>query len=149
MKNPDINQIKTNLETQGVRPSYQRLKVMEYLNQHKNSHPTAEEIYAALAPVIPTLSRATIYNTLHSFSEHGLVNCMSINGTEIHYDVRIEPHGHFKCEKCGKILNFSVNLEDLRFDALENYEIKHRNLIFTGICSDCTNQIKSEKGDES
>ncbi len=148
METYDINQIKAELETKGIRPSFQRLKVMEYLHQHKNTHPTAEEIYAALAPEIPTLSRATIYNTLHSFSEHGLVNCMSLDGIETRYDMWIEHHGHFRCEKCGMIRNFPVKLGDLQMDGLEHYEIKHRNIIFTGICPDCTNQTKLEKGDE-
>ena len=148
MESYDINQIKAELETKGIRPSFQRLKVMEYLHNHKNSHPTAEEIYATLSPEIPTLSRATVYNTLHSFSEHGLVNCISLDGIETRYDVRIDTHGHFKCEKCGTIRNFSIKLEGLQLEGLENYEVKHRNIIFTGICPNCTNQIKAKKGDQ-
>ncbi len=144
----DINQIKAELESKGIRPSFQRLKVMEYLHQHNKTHPTAEEIFAALSPEIPTLSRATVYNTLHSFSEHGLVNCMSIDGVETRYELKLVPHGHFKCERCGVIRNFPFKLEGLNIEELENYQITHRNIIFTGICPDCTNQTKLEKGDE-
>jgi len=143
----DINYIKSELESRGIRPSFQRLKVLEYLHQHKNTHPTAEEIFAALSPEIPTLSRATVYNTLHSFIEHGLIDCMSLDGIETRYDMKIDPHGHFKCEICGVIRNFPIRMEDMRIKELEHYQINHRKIIFTGICPDCTNQIKSEKGE--
>ena len=57
------------LEGAGVRPSVQRLAVMDYLATHK-THPTVDEIYSSLAPSIPTLSKTTVYNTLKLFVEN-------------------------------------------------------------------------------
>ena len=148
MKTTDNNRIKTELENQGVRPSIQRLKIMEYLHRHPNTHPTADEIFAILSPEIPTLSRATVYNTLHIFSSHNLVNCLSLDGIETRYDVRLEPHGHFKCEHCGRISNFSVNYDTMRIEGLVGFETRHKNVVFTGICPECQNNHKREINNE-
>jgi Fe2+ or Zn2+ uptake regulation protein len=120
--------------------------VLEYLQQHKG-HPNAEEIYEALAPEIPTLSRTTIYNTLHTFASHGLVNCLSIDGVEIRYDSMLESHGHFKCSACGSIYNFQADPDSIPTPGLEGFRIEHRNIVFTGICPDCIQNNISEKGE--
>lgn len=146
MRQFDINETKTRLQLKGIRPSIQRLKIMEYLHHHVKDHPTAEDIYTALSPEIPTLSRATVYNTLHSFHHAGLVNCMNVDGLESHYDVLLEPHGHFRCHQCGRIFDFPVSIENLQVKGLEKFQIDHRNVIFTGLCPECLNQ--SEKGDK-
>ena len=60
------------LTLHGVKPSVQRLAVMEYLLTHR-THPTVDEIYRALVSKIPTLSQATVYNTLKLFVSHGWI----------------------------------------------------------------------------
>ena len=53
----------------GVRPSVQRLAIVEFLLTHA-THPTVEDVYQGLCTKIPTLSRTTVYNTLRLLSEH-------------------------------------------------------------------------------
>ena len=62
--------LKNELVKKDIRPSYHRIKVLEYLFDHED-HPTADEIYAVLHSQIPTLSKTTVYNTLNSFVEAG------------------------------------------------------------------------------
>ena len=52
-----------------IKPSVQRLAVMKFLIKRRN-YPTAEDIYTALYPQIPTLSKTTVYNTLKLFVDH-------------------------------------------------------------------------------
>ncbi len=137
MNKIDISQLKTELKNKGIRPSVQRLKILEYLHDHFRVHPTAEQIYESLSPEVPTLSRATVYNTLHSFVQTGLINSLSIDGLETHYDMALEPHGHFKCVRCGKITNFPIHLDSRNPSELENYRVEHKDVIYTGICPDC------------
>jgi Fe2+ or Zn2+ uptake regulation protein len=141
----DINDTINKLQNSGIRPSIQRLKILEYLHQHVSDHPTADEIFSTLSPEIPTLSRATVYNTLHSFYRAGLVNCLSIEGIESHYDVILEHHGHFKCHACGRIFDFPISIDSLNVNELKNFQVEHKNVIFTGICPDC--QIQLKKGE--
>lgn len=98
------------LQKKGIRPSYQRIKVLECLYR-KDTHPTVDEIFRMLSPEIPSLSKATIYNTLHTFVEAGLVRVVSIDGTELRYDITLSNHGHFKCEMCGTIYNFQIDMD--------------------------------------
>ena len=55
-----------------IKPSVQRMAIMDYLMSHR-IHPSADEIYNALYPTIPTLSKTTIYNTMKLFVEQGAV----------------------------------------------------------------------------
>ena len=53
------------LQSHSIKPSVQRIAIMQYLMDH-HTHPTVDEIYTALAPGMPTLSKTTVYNTLKS-----------------------------------------------------------------------------------
>ncbi|HEY9087219.1 MAG TPA: Fur family transcriptional regulator [Anaerolineaceae bacterium] len=127
------------LAESGLRPSYQRIKVLEYLHE-KKGHPTVDDIYHALAVEIPTLSRTTVYNTLHSFVEAGLARMVHIDGAEARYDVTLHPHGHFQCVGCGSITNFSINIDVLAFEGLNRFEVREKDVYFRGLCPNCIGQ---------
>ncbi len=90
------------LRTHGIRPSVQRIGIYRYLTENKN-HPTADMLYTALQPSMPTLSKTTVYNTLRLFEHHGLVQTVPIENDEVRYDADTEFHVHFKCTRCGGI----------------------------------------------
>ena len=106
--------LKRELYKRGIRPSYQRVRILEILHR-KDTHPTVEEIYQILSPEIPTLVKATVYNTLHSFVQAGLVRVVNIDDNELRYDLVIADHGHFKCKSCGTIFNFEINIDEIPF----------------------------------
>ena len=62
----------------GIRPSMQRLSIMDYLLKHA-THPTIDDIYKDLLPSIPTLSRTTLYNTLRLFAETNAAQLLTID----------------------------------------------------------------------
>ncbi len=132
------------LESYGIRPSLQRLAVMEYLMAHR-THPTADAIFAALAPSIPTLSRTTVYNTLGMLSEKGAILALDIDPKQAHYDGDNSAHAHFLCTECGRI-------EDIFFDAaaLQLFEkarapqgarVTQMQLTYKGVCPACATRI--------
>ncbi len=107
MKNmsSDIRQeAKHRLADHGIRPSMQRLVIMEYLLSH-NNHPSVDEVYQAVSKDAPTLSRTTVYNTLRMFSEQGAAQMITIDEHRVCYDGHTHNHGHFYCRKCGRILD--------------------------------------------
>lgn len=106
--------------------------------ENKN-HPTVDMIYKALCTEIPTLSKTTVYNTLNLFIEKKIVNVIVIEENETRYDSVMAVHGHFKCEKCGKIYDIGINQNILEDDKLKNCEIKEQHYYFKGICQDCSN----------
>ena len=66
------------LRRYNIKPSVQRMAVLDYLMTH-HTHPTADTIFNALYPSIPTLSKATVYNTLNLLTEHGVIQMITID----------------------------------------------------------------------
>lgn len=131
-----IESLAEQLLEKGIRPSYQRLKVYEYLRL-KKGHPTADEIFNQLSRETPPLSKATVYNTLHTFVEAGLARIISIDGDEIRYDMVLSNHGHFKCDLCGEITNFAIAIDETPTGGLERFEVRNKNVYFNGVCPKC------------
>ena len=71
--------------SKGVHPSQQRLAIMDYLMKHR-THPTADEIFTALLPSMPTLSRTTVYNTLKVLVEHNAILNINIEEKNARFD---------------------------------------------------------------
>ena len=69
-----------------IKPSMQRIAIMEYLMEHR-THPSADEIYTALSPSMPTLSKTTVYNTLKLFSEQGAALMLTIDDRNANFEI--------------------------------------------------------------
>ncbi len=123
------------LENYNIKVSYQRIKVLEYLLKN-DSHPTADIIYTKLSENFPTISKATVYNTLNLFLEKKMVSSMNTDKFETRYDLLVEPHGHFVCESCGRIFNFPYNYSNL-YNGLEGFKITKEEIVLKGICKEC------------
>ena len=133
-----IENIGEYLKAHEIKPSYQRIKIFQYLVEKKN-HPTVDMIYKALCTEIPTLSKTTVYNTLNLFIEKKIVNVIVIEENETRYDSVMAVHGHFKCEKCGRIFDVNINKGAIEEKALKDFKIKEQHYYFKGICQDCSN----------
>src|SRR4051795_241451 len=90
----------TKLKTSGVRMTPQRHAILAYL-LNTMTHPTADEIYKALAPRFPSMSVATVYNNLKVFIEVGLVREMTYGDHSSRFDADMSDHYHALCESCG------------------------------------------------
>lgn len=124
------------LKSKDIRLSHQRLKVLEYLSCSK-SHPTVEQIYTDLHKEVPTLSKTTIYNTLNILIKTGIVRVLTIEDNETRYDLTKENHGHFKCESCGKIYDFDIDIDSFSTEQLSKFKINDKSIYFKGICPEC------------
>jgi len=123
-------------KNRGIRSSYTRMRIMGYMAANRN-HPTADEIYSRLIEEIPTLSKTTVYNSLNAFVEAGLARVVTIEDNEARYDVDVSDHGHFKCQSCGRIFDFPVDMDCIEPKALEKFRINKRDVYFKGICPGC------------
>ncbi len=124
------------LRQRGIRPSVQRIQIFEYL-QHADHHPTVDDIYRHLAPEVPTLSKTTVYNTLSLFVERGLIIQISIDGSESRYDARVDNHGHFMCERCGEVIDFTADFSGIIGGQLDGFAINQKHLYLKGVCLTC------------
>lgn len=124
------------LQSKGLKPTFQRLKILEYLQEHSN-HPTVEMIYEDLIPEIPTISRTTIYNTLNSLLEKGVIRAITITGTEARYGYESFPHHHFLCKRCGKVIDVNIGCPYLQKKQISGHRIEELHGYFKGICKEC------------
>ena len=134
--NQKIDSLAKTLIEKNIKPSYQRMKILEYLMIKKN-HPTVDRIFNDLLKEIPTLSKATVYNTLDLFKKENLARVVTIEDNETRFDSKVVSHGHFKCESCGSIFDFEINIDSFSTDSLEHFKINEKNVYFKGICPGC------------
>lgn len=119
-----------------IRLSRHRMKVLEYLmNQH--NHPSADQIYSAIKKEVSTLSKTTIYNTLNTLTEAGLVKVLTINENETRYEIETENHGHFICKSCGTIYDFKIHIDNVFTEGLSHFQINSKEVCFKGVCQKC------------
>ena len=126
----------------GIRPSMQRLAIMDYLINHP-IHPTIDDVYQALSNKVPTLSRTTVYNTLRMLSENQAAQMITIDEHRVCYDGNVESHVHFYCKKCGKIIDlFGEQAPKLEGEkTVEGNIIQEEQLYYKGICAKCSKKL--------
>lgn len=124
------------LQKHSISPSHQRVMILKYLVENQ-CHPSVDQIFNALRSSIPTLSKATVYNTLNLFIEAKLVRVLAIEEKETRFDIVMQNHGHFKCTSCGNIYNFAVDIDRFLTDDLRGFQVAEKNVHFHGICPAC------------
>lgn len=139
----NMKNIKNLIDNRGVKPTYHRIKILEYLMNHEN-HPTVDIIYENIIGDIPTISKTTVYNTLNLFADNNLIKVLNVTGTETRYDANTDGHHHFLCKKCGGIYNVNVTCtfacED--HNIIDGNEIHEIHSYFKGICKKCLEKQK-------
>jgi Fe2+ or Zn2+ uptake regulation protein len=89
----------------GVKPTPQRVVITEYL-MGAESHPTADQILEAVSEKLPVaLSRATVYNTLKTLVDAGVIQEVLTEPGRARYDANVSEHHHFVDVKTGKIMD--------------------------------------------
>ena len=82
----------------GLRPTRQRVALADLLFAKGDRHLSAELLHEeALAAGVP-VSLATVYNTLHQFTEAGLLRILAVEGSKTYFDTNISDHHHFFIE---------------------------------------------------
>ncbi|MDR0700483.1 MAG: transcriptional repressor [Tannerella sp.] len=133
-----MNSTSQYLSGYGIRPSVQRLAIMHYLRSNR-THPTADEIFDALRKQISTLSKTTVYNTLKLFVDHGVAICIGIDEKNSRFDGCVEPHAHFRCKICGRIIDLEIDTEQF-LPKNFNGKIDETYFFLKGLCEDCNNR---------
>ena len=110
-----MNDVNSLLESHGIRPTHQRIKVAEVLLAAP-VHLTADQLLATLKQSPSRVSKATVYNTLKLFVDHGLARQIHLDPDRCVYDSTILPHHHFQNVETGEMADISPT--DLEFARL-------------------------------
>jgi len=121
----------------GLKLTPQRLAILEYLDGN-TAHPSAEDVFNAVRQRFPTMSFATVYNTLETLRKRGLILELSIDPDRKRYDPNIEPHHHMICLRCKRIVDVQTDFEiSIPDEELKDFHLLGNHIEFYGICPDC------------
>lgn len=116
----------------------QRMAIIGCLEGDK-THPSAEEIYERVRRRFPTMSFATVYKTLDTLCERGMLRELSIDPSRKRFDPETSAHHHAICTECGRIedvfMSYEIKLPGSvkqRFKSLGGNHVE-----FYGTCTEC------------
>ncbi|MEO6421052.1 MAG: transcriptional repressor, partial [Polyangiaceae bacterium] len=114
------------------------------------THPTAQELYERLRTTFPTMSFATVYNTLDAFANAGLSGTLRL-GNAARFDPNTAPHHHAVCEECGAIIDLPAEtlapkpatVKRLQKQAL-GFNVRSIERIYRGVCASCAERLEQD-----
>lgn len=121
----------------GLKLTPQRIAIMQYLDGN-TEHPPADVIYKSLTRKYPTMSMATVYNTLEVLTDRGYVRELTIEPQKKRFDPNTKHHNHLMCMACKKIIDVhSVIKVHLPPEEQGDFEIIGHHIEFYGFCPPC------------
>ncbi len=93
------------LRQAGLRPTRQRLALGRLLFDAGDRHVTAEMLHDEAVGAGQSLSLATVYNTLHQFTSHGLLREVVVDSGRAYFDTNVSDHHHFFHEETGTLID--------------------------------------------
>lgn len=110
------------------------------------THPNVDEIYTALFPKLPTLSKTTVYNTLKLFVSQGAALMLTIDDKNTCFDADTCLHAHFYCTECGKVLDlpFRGEIQMLGTVGPEGNLVNEIHQYYRGVCQKCLKKKKNK-----
>jgi Fur family peroxide stress response transcriptional regulator len=130
----------TNGDQGGVQTlTRQREAVLRVIRESDN-HLTASEIFEEARKRLPTISYATVYNSLRYLKDAGLIHEISFGNGASRYDRETERHDHALCTRCGLLVDFDLSATtDLMRAAARKSRFKPESIHLTlrGVCPDC------------
>lgn len=127
------------LKQKGCRMTPQRLELVRIIAASER-HPSANQLYEEIKNQFPTMSQATVYNTLALLKDMNQILEIDLHG-DSHYDGnRPEPHPHIICTECNQIVDGDINLDGDMIKELEQtsgFQITRSQISFYGLCPNC------------
>jgi Fur family iron response transcriptional regulator len=97
--------VKSMLRDVGLRPTRQRMALGWILFGKGDRHITAEMLYEEASKAKVPVSLATVYNTLHQFTDVGLLRQVAVDGSKTYFDTNVSQHHHFFVEGENDLLD--------------------------------------------
>jgi Fur family peroxide stress response transcriptional regulator len=129
----------------GYKATPQRIAICRFALRTRE-HPSAQRIYNEVRVLFPTVSLATVYKTIQTLSELGLIQELNFPQSQARFDSYMRPHINLLCTQCGKI----NDLEDAaareiveRVSSTAKFTATGQRLDIYGICDKCRKKAMS------
>jgi Fe2+ or Zn2+ uptake regulation protein len=109
-----------------------------------NAHLTANDVFAAAKQLLPSISFATVYNSLRYLKEAGHIAEIKFGDGASRFDRMTHRHDHAICTSCGKLVDIEMDVpEDIVKRAAKYSKFKPESIEFTlrGKCPDCAKKV--------
>lgn len=128
------------LKNAGIKLTHQRLEICsEIASSH--DHPDAETVFRGVRTRVPTISLDTVYRTLHTLLDLGLIGTLGLPSERMRFDGNSTRHHHYVCTQCGAVRDFTCE----GFDHLpvpDNVStlgnVDTIQVEFRGVCRQCS-----------
>lgn len=150
-----VTEMFARVRASGLKLTPQRMAIVRELALDP-THPTAQELFERLRDTMPTMSFATVYNTLDSLSAAGLCVSLSLSPGAARFDANMRPHNHAVCDRCGLIRDVPRSDEHERTDVddvvsaavVPGFSLRAVERIYRGVCSSCAGEKRSQDSDK-
>jgi Fe2+ or Zn2+ uptake regulation protein len=130
----------------GLKLTPQRMAIVRELAADP-THPTAQELFERLRPALPTMSFATVYNTLDALASAGLSGTLRLGGAA-RFDPNTDAHHHAVCDRCGAVRDIpadtlapnSATVRRLQ-RAAGGFSVRSVERIYRGLCAKCAGSV--------
>lgn len=140
MRNGYTKRVIARLREQGLKVTPQRIAILKHLDGN-TSHPSVEDIHRKVCRKFPTISLATVYNTLDTLERLQEVQAVHVDTSRKHYDPDTRPHHHAICTHCRSIQDVFADLAaTVRVPAAvaETFRVDETTVHLRGVCLDCS-----------
>ncbi len=129
-----VNAALAALDRAELRKTPQRIAVVHALVDD-TSHPTAQQIFDRLRRQMPTMSFATVYNTLAALERAGVCRSLRLSHDDsARFDPMVEPHDHAVCDRCGRVLDVPRARERAE---IQEFRVRAVERVYRGECQQC------------
>ena len=135
-----VDRLRNSAQAKKLRLTPQRdlmLRILGTVPQHL----TADQLFRRVRALMPSVSHATVYRNAQTLVRAGVIAALERPGGPVHYDVNLDGHHHFVCDRCGRVAD--VHVAGLswrarpRSRALEGARVTGCRLQLHGVCARC------------
>jgi Fur family peroxide stress response transcriptional regulator len=113
------------------------MAIMAYL-EGNTRHPSADDVYRAVVAKHPSISRATVYNTLDMLERRGDLHALTIDPDKKRFDPSAAAHHHLLCMQCGRIVDVHQSFKiPLQGPQRAGFTVLDNHIEFRGVCPAC------------
>lgn len=134
-----LTEFRRRCRSHGLSITPQRVAIYSEIAKSRE-HPCCEDVFKRVSRTFADISLDTVYRTLSTFAEVGIVNVVEGYGEAKRYDPDMTAHHHFRCKRCNTIVDF----HDKKYDSLEvprkfrkGFEVSGIRVVLEGLCDKC------------
>src|SRR5262245_61813833 len=146
----DVATMLARIRRSGFKLTPQRVAIVRELAADP-THPTAQELFERLRPALPTMSFATVYNTLDALASASLCEARSLAPGPARFDPNMAPHHHAVCDVCGLVRDVPASSDSGEapaqpdLDSAPGFAVRAVERIYRGVCATCARRPAKTK----